>query len=307
MREGIRVREITNDEGRRLLQIVRRSSGSVVPWRGAQMVLLSAQGMDVAQIAKVAFTVPDRIQAVWHNFKRRRVRLPGPQVLRWPSTDLYVARTKGDQKDRPVPPRPSRPACFNLERVQAGPSSWWLRGWSTTSATKAAPHPPGGGRLVQVIETWKQSKDPDLEINKNRVLELYKIADGKVKQEERDPSVVICVDEFGPLNLLPRPAKQWAPVAVKGAGKVGSQDAGISGLPMRGPMGSGTSWPPTTCTRTRSTAVSNEEEPHNLPRVLPLPAEPLPARCPHRHRDGQLQPASVDEQGHPSGRRRRGQ
>ena len=29
MREGIRVREITNDEGRRLLQIVRRSSGSV--------------------------------------------------------------------------------------------------------------------------------------------------------------------------------------------------------------------------------------------------------------------------------------
>jgi hypothetical protein len=29
VREGIRVREITNDEGRRLLQIIRRSSGSV--------------------------------------------------------------------------------------------------------------------------------------------------------------------------------------------------------------------------------------------------------------------------------------
>ncbi len=37
MREGIHVREITNDEGRRLLQIVRRSSGSVVRWRRAQM------------------------------------------------------------------------------------------------------------------------------------------------------------------------------------------------------------------------------------------------------------------------------
>ena len=68
MREGIRVREITNDEGRRLLQIVRRSSGSVVRWRRAQMVLLSAQGMDVAQIAKVAFTSPDRVRAVLHNF-----------------------------------------------------------------------------------------------------------------------------------------------------------------------------------------------------------------------------------------------
>jgi hypothetical protein len=68
VREGIRVREITNDEGRRLLQIVRRSSGSVVRWRRAQMVLLSAQGMEVAQIAKVAFTSPDRVRAVLHNF-----------------------------------------------------------------------------------------------------------------------------------------------------------------------------------------------------------------------------------------------
>ena len=68
MREGIRVREITNDEGQRLLQIVRRSSGSVVRWRRAQMVLLSAQGMEVAQIAKVAFTSPDRVRAVLRNF-----------------------------------------------------------------------------------------------------------------------------------------------------------------------------------------------------------------------------------------------
>ncbi len=68
MREGVQVREITNEEGNRLLRIVRRSSGSVVTWRRAQMVLLSAQGMDVAQIAKVAFTSPDRVRAVLHNF-----------------------------------------------------------------------------------------------------------------------------------------------------------------------------------------------------------------------------------------------
>jgi hypothetical protein len=35
-------------------------SGSVVTWRRAQMVLLSAQGMDVAGIAKVALTSQDR-------------------------------------------------------------------------------------------------------------------------------------------------------------------------------------------------------------------------------------------------------
>ena len=67
----------------------------------------------------------------------------------------------------------------------------------------------------QVIKTWKQSTDPDFEAKKNRVLHLYDIADGKAKPGEGDPTVVICMDEFGPLNLLPRPGKQWAPMAVK--------------------------------------------------------------------------------------------
>jgi hypothetical protein len=33
MAERVRVRQITNDEGDRLLRTVRRSSGSVVTWR----------------------------------------------------------------------------------------------------------------------------------------------------------------------------------------------------------------------------------------------------------------------------------
>jgi hypothetical protein len=52
----VRVPEIDDDEGRRLMRIVRRDSGSVVTWRRAQMVLLPAQGVDVAQMTKVAFT-----------------------------------------------------------------------------------------------------------------------------------------------------------------------------------------------------------------------------------------------------------
>jgi hypothetical protein len=64
----VQVREISNDEGNRLLRIVRRSSGSVVTWRRAQMVLLSAQGMDPAGIAEVTFTSPDRVRDVLHSF-----------------------------------------------------------------------------------------------------------------------------------------------------------------------------------------------------------------------------------------------
>lgn len=51
--ERVRVREIDDDEGRRLLRTIRRGAGSVVTWRRAQMVLLSAQGMPVAKIAEV--------------------------------------------------------------------------------------------------------------------------------------------------------------------------------------------------------------------------------------------------------------
>ncbi|MGX1480731.1 UNVERIFIED_CONTAM: hypothetical protein RKD50_009539 [Streptomyces canus] len=51
MAERVCVRDIDDDEGRRLLRITRTGTGSVVTWRRAQMVLLSAQGMHVAKIA----------------------------------------------------------------------------------------------------------------------------------------------------------------------------------------------------------------------------------------------------------------
>jgi transposase len=40
----------------------------VVTWRRAQMVLLSAQGMNVRGIAKVSFTSEDRVRDVIRNF-----------------------------------------------------------------------------------------------------------------------------------------------------------------------------------------------------------------------------------------------
>jgi len=65
----------------------------------------------------------------------------------------------------------------------------------------------------QAVKTWKTSTDPDYEAKKNRVLELYAIADCRAEPGPEDPSVIMCMDEFGPLNLQPHPGKQWAPVA----------------------------------------------------------------------------------------------
>jgi transposase len=66
----------------------------------------------------------------------------------------------------------------------------------------------------QVVKTWKTSTDPDYEAKKNRVLDLYAIADGKGEPGPGDPTVVNSMDEFGPLNLQPHPGRQWAPAAV---------------------------------------------------------------------------------------------
>jgi hypothetical protein len=63
------------------------------------------------------------------------------------------------------------------------------------------------------VKTWKTSTDPDYETKKNRVLELYAMADGHRQPHPGDPTVVICMDEFGSLSLQPHPGKTWAPVA----------------------------------------------------------------------------------------------
>jgi hypothetical protein len=66
------------------------------------------------------------------------------------------------------------------------------------------------GVSFQRIKTWKESTDPDYETKKERVLDLYALADGKRERRPGDPDEIICLDEFGPLNLRPHPGRQWA-------------------------------------------------------------------------------------------------
>jgi len=118
--ERVRVREISNDEGNRLLRIVCRSSGSVVTWRRAQIVLLSAQGMDVAAIAKVTFTSPDRVRDVLHNLQPGRVRRSVSALPRWSSADLHPGPAPSGQAARLVPAGRPRAAVLDLVPDQAG-------------------------------------------------------------------------------------------------------------------------------------------------------------------------------------------
>ncbi|MFD7336789.1 helix-turn-helix domain-containing protein [Streptomyces violascens] len=133
MADRVQVRQIDDDEGRRLLRIIRRGTGSVVTWRRAQMVLLSAQGMPVARIAEVTFTSEDRVRDVIHNFNAD-------------GFDSLYPKYKG-----------GRPRTFTLpERREIAKS-------------KPAEHD-------LPFLTWSLTK----------------------------------MDEFGPLNLMPHPGRQWA-------------------------------------------------------------------------------------------------
>jgi transposase len=250
--ERVWVREISNQEGNRLLRIVRRSTGSVVTWRRAQMVLLSAQGMDVAQIAQVTFASPDRVRDVLHNFN-----LDG--------FDSLYPRYRG-----------GRPPTFTLaqrRRIKqlalSRPQDHDLP-FSTWSLAKLADFLVAEGvvddisheglrvllRQEQVsfqrLKTWKQSRDPDFEAKKNRILHLYGLMDGTSDVQPGDPEVVICIDEFGPSTCNPTPAGNGPP-----APAVARDLAAGGALPTPAHTACGTCWPPTTSPATGSMGTSS--------------------------------------------------
>ncbi|GAA2439628.1 hypothetical protein GCM10010405_23710 [Streptomyces macrosporus] len=210
--ERVRVHEIDDAEGQRLLRTVRRGTGSMVSWRRAQMVLPSAQGMPVAKIAEVTFTSNDRGRDVLHNFNADGF------------ASLYPKYQGGRPKTFTLPERrkikkiaKSRPAEHGLP-------------FSTWSLAKPAGFPVAKGVVDDIshenlrillreegvsfrrLKTWKTSRAPDYAAKKARVERLHAIADGEVMPEEGEPKVVFCRNEFGPLNLRPHPGRQWAEV-----------------------------------------------------------------------------------------------
>ena len=214
MAARVELREISNEEGNRLLRMIRRSSGSVVTWRRAQMVLLAAQRMPPTRIAGVVFSDPDTVREVIHNFNRD-------------GFDALYPRYRG-----------GRPRSFTLPQRQAitrialsvpsdlgQPFASWslakLADYLVSEEVVDDISHEGLRQLLreegvsfQAVRSRKRSNDPAFEQQKNRILELYAIADGLAEPAPDDPDTVICLDEFGPLNLQPQPGgKAWAPRA----------------------------------------------------------------------------------------------
>lgn len=147
---------------------------------------------------------PDYVRDVIHAFNDRGFAALDPK---W---NGGRPRTIGDEIRRRI--------CLI---ATASPADWGITTFSTWSLTTLTEHLinrgtvrtisretlrrilRAGGVSWQTTTTWKASTDPDFITKMARILDLYDTppADGRV----------VCVDEFGPLNLMPRKGKAWRP------------------------------------------------------------------------------------------------
>jgi transposase len=191
------------EEGRRL-QRISRTAKDPVRLRRAIVVMMSAQGQSVKDITSLMQVSEDYVRDVIHAFNER-------------GFDALDPKWSGG-RPRAIGERVRERICLI---ARTSPADWGIAAFSTWSLAKLAEHlvqrkvVPAisretlrrilrEGRISwQASTTWKASGDPDFIAKMHRVLELYDAppADGRV----------ICVDEFGPLNLLPRRGKAWRP------------------------------------------------------------------------------------------------
>lgn len=205
MADRVRVRRLNDAEGQELQRIVRRggkTDRSIVKWRRAMVVLASAGGNDVATIARLVHTSPDRVREMIHRFNDVGMRSLDPQ---WAGGRPRQITTS----DR----------GFIVEMAKARPTTlgcpfthWSIRKLAGyLAAKKGRKVRVGRERLRQILiaegitfqrtKTWKESPDPFKEQKLARIEWLL--------EHQRDRTFAF--DEFGPLTVRPVGGTAWAP------------------------------------------------------------------------------------------------
>ena len=85
MAEPVRARRLTDEEGRRLQQIVRRGKHGSIRVRRAMIIMASASGTLVPAIARLVAADEDTVRDVIHLFQRQGAGRAGPSVGGRPS------------------------------------------------------------------------------------------------------------------------------------------------------------------------------------------------------------------------------
>ena len=109
--QRLRVRRLSDEEGRQLQRIVRRGGGktdrSIVKWRRSMVVLASAGHNSEEAIARLVQTSPDRVREMIHRFDEMGMASLDPRLaggrLRRIMTVVAVPRL--------LPHGPEHPCC----------------------------------------------------------------------------------------------------------------------------------------------------------------------------------------------------
>jgi transposase len=205
MSKPVGVRRLNDAEGHELQRIVRRggkSDRSIVKWRRAMVVLASAGGNDVAAIARLVQTSPDRVREMIHRFNDLGMRSLDPQWAGGRPRQITTA-------DRAliVKTATTRPTKLRLPFTH-----WSIRKLTDHLATRRGRKVQiGRERLRQILiaegitfqrtKTWKESPDPLKEPKLARIEWAL--------EHVRDRTFAF--DEFGPLTIKPVGGASWAP------------------------------------------------------------------------------------------------
>ena len=201
MAEPVRTRRLTDEEGRRLTQIVRRGRGSPIRVRRATIILASASGTPVQAIARLVAADEDTVRDVIHAFNQWGLAALDP---RWAGG------------------RPRRISDDDVEFIVATAKAHTQtlgRPFTHWSVRKLAAYLRrndrrvvriGRERLRQILHeakicfqrtrTWKESRDPDKDRKLDRIEEVTR----------RFPDRCFAFDQFGPLSIRPCHGSTWA-------------------------------------------------------------------------------------------------
>uniref|UniRef100_A0AAU3HTC3 IS630 family transposase n=1 Tax=Streptomyces sp. NBC_01393 TaxID=2903851 RepID=A0AAU3HTC3_9ACTN len=199
--EPVRVRRLTDQEGQKLQQIVRRGSTSSVRYRRAMMLLASAGGNRVPVIARLVQADEDTVRDVIHRFNEIGLACLDPQWAggrpRQLSDDdedfvIATATTRPTKLGQPFTRWSLRKLVVYLRKVHGRVILIGREALRSLLARR--------GVTFQRTKTWKESPDPERETKLDRIEKVL----------DRFPDRVFAFDEFGPLGIRPTAGSGWA-------------------------------------------------------------------------------------------------
>lgn len=197
----VRVRRLTEQEGQKLQQIVRRGSTSSVRFRRAMMVPASAGGSTVPVIARLVQADEDTVRDLIHKFNEIGLACLNPhwaggrpRLLSRDDEDFVIqtATTRPTKLGKPFTRWSIRKLADHLRRNIARPV------WIGREALRCLL--VRRGISFRRTKTWKESPDPNFDAKLDRI---------EYALNER-PDRTFAFDEFGPLGIRPTAGSCWA-------------------------------------------------------------------------------------------------